>query len=46
LVPQYLQVLRGLSPEQAALVLLPSSLVTLITLPISGISMDRFGPKM
>lgn len=46
LVPQYLQVLRGLNPEQAGLVLLPSSLVTLVALPISGIAMDRFGPKM
>lgn len=45
LVPQYLQVLRGLNPEQAGLVLLPSSLVTLVALPISGIAMDRFGPK-
>lgn len=45
LVPQYLQVLRGLNPEQAALVLLPSSLITLVALPISGIAMDRFGPK-
>jgi DHA2 family multidrug resistance protein len=45
LVPQYLQVLRGLNAMQAGLVLLPSSLVTLVALPISGISMDRFGPK-
>jgi DHA2 family multidrug resistance protein len=45
LVPQYLQVLRGLDPELSALVLLPSSLVTLVALPISGIAMDRFGPK-
>lgn len=45
LVPQYLQVLRGLSPEQAGLVLLPSSLVTLVALPISGFATDRFGPK-
>jgi DHA2 family multidrug resistance protein len=45
LVPQYLQVLRGLNPEQSGLVLLPSSLVTLVALPISGIAMDRFGPK-
>jgi DHA2 family multidrug resistance protein len=45
LVPQYLQVLRGLDPEQAALVMLPSSLITLVALPISGIAMDRFGPK-
>jgi DHA2 family multidrug resistance protein len=45
LVPQYLQVLRGLNPEQAGLVLLPSSLVTLVALPISGFATDRFGPK-
>jgi EmrB/QacA subfamily drug resistance transporter len=45
LVPQYLQVLRGLTPIQAGLILLPSSLVTLVALPVSGILMDRFGPK-
>ena len=45
LVPQYLQVLRGLNPLQSGLVLLPSSLVTIVALPISGIAMDRFGPK-
>ena len=32
-------------PEQAGLVLLPSSLVTLVALPISGFATDRFGPK-
>jgi MFS family permease len=46
LVPQYLQVLRGLTPIQSGLILLPSSLVTIVVLPISGILMDRFGPKM
>ena len=46
LVPQYLQVLRGLTPIQSGLILLPSSLVTVVALPISGILMDRFGPKM
>lgn len=46
LVPQYLQVLRGLTPIQSGLILLPSSLVTIIALPISGILMDRFGPKL
>jgi MFS family permease len=45
LVPQYLQVLRGLNAMQSGLVLLPASLVTIIALPISGIAMDRFGPK-
>ncbi len=46
LVPQYLQVLRGLTPIQSGLILLPSSLVTVVALPISGILVDRFGPKM
>jgi EmrB/QacA subfamily drug resistance transporter len=46
LVPQYLQVLRGLTPIQSGLILLPSSLVTIVALPISGILMDRFGPKL
>jgi EmrB/QacA subfamily drug resistance transporter len=46
LVPQYLQVLRGLTAIQSGLILLPSSLVTLVALPISGIMMDRFGPKL
>ncbi len=35
LVPQYLQVLRGLNAMQSGIV----------ALPISGIAMDRFGPK-
>ncbi|HJZ50223.1 MAG TPA: DHA2 family efflux MFS transporter permease subunit [Roseiflexaceae bacterium] len=46
LVPQYLQVLRGLTPIQSGLILLPSSLVTIVVLPISGILVDRFGPKL
>ena len=33
LVPQYLQVLRGLTPVQSGLILLPSSLVTVVALP-------------
>ena len=45
-MPQYLQVLRGLTPIQSGLILLPSSLVTVVALPISGIMMDRFGPKL
>ncbi|NTU81174.1 MAG: multidrug efflux MFS transporter, partial [Chloroflexales bacterium] len=45
LIPVYLQTLRGLNPMQAGLVLLPSGLATMIVLPLSGIVMDRFGPK-
>src|SRR5262245_1844539 len=45
LIPVYLQSLRGLSALQAGLVLLPATLVTLIALPVSGMVMDRFGPK-
>lgn len=45
LVPVYLQSLRGLNPMQAGMVMLPSGLTTIFVLPISGIVMDRFGPK-
>jgi EmrB/QacA subfamily drug resistance transporter len=45
LIPVYLQSLRGLTSLQSGLVLLPASLVTIVALPISGILMDRFGPK-
>ncbi|KAB8144825.1 DHA2 family efflux MFS transporter permease subunit [Chloroflexia bacterium SDU3-3] len=46
LVPIYLQSLRGLTPIQSGLVLLPSSLITVIALPLSGQVVDRFGPKV
>ena len=46
LVPLYLQSLRSLSSLQSGLVLFPSSLVTLFVLPISGIIIDRYGPKL
>jgi DHA2 family multidrug resistance protein len=46
LVPLYLQSLRGLTAIQSGLVLLPSSLITILVLPISGIVIDRFGPKL
>jgi EmrB/QacA subfamily drug resistance transporter len=46
LVPLYLQNLRGLTAIQSGLVLLPSSLVTILVLPMSGLVIDRFGPKL
>ena len=45
LVPLFLQNLRGLNAMQTGLVLFPSSLATMVALPISGIFVDRVGPK-
>jgi EmrB/QacA subfamily drug resistance transporter len=45
LLPIFLQSLRGLSPVQAGLWLLPSALVTAFVLPIGGILVDRLGAK-
>jgi EmrB/QacA subfamily drug resistance transporter len=45
LLPIFLQGLRGLSPVQAALVLMPSALVTAVMLPIGGVLVDRLGAK-
>jgi EmrB/QacA subfamily drug resistance transporter len=45
LIPVFLQQLRGLTPIQAGLWLLPSALVTGVMLPIGGVLVDRFGAK-
>jgi EmrB/QacA subfamily drug resistance transporter len=45
LLPIFLQGLRGLTPIQAGLWLLPSALVTGMVLPIGGLLVDRFGAK-
>jgi len=45
LLPIFLQSLRGLSPVQAGLWLLPSALVTALVLPIGGVMVDQFGAK-
>lgn len=45
LLPIFLQSLRGLTPVQAALVLMPSALLTAVMLPIGGILVDRVGAK-
>jgi EmrB/QacA subfamily drug resistance transporter len=45
LIPIFLQGLRGLTPIQAGLWLLPSALVTGVMLPVGGLLVDRFGAK-
>lgn len=45
LLPIFLQSLRGLTPVQAALWLMPSALVTAFALPFGGLLVDRFGAK-
>jgi DHA2 family multidrug resistance protein len=45
LLPIFLQNLRGLTPVQAGLWLLPSALATMVVLPFGGILVDRFGAK-
>lgn len=45
LIPIYLQNLRGFSPLQAGLILLPSSLATAVMMPISGKLYDKYGAK-
>src|SRR5262245_45635431 len=45
LLPIFLQSLRGLSPVQAGLWLLPSALATAFVLPIGGILVDRLSAK-
>ncbi|MFN8456446.1 MAG: DHA2 family efflux MFS transporter permease subunit [Anaerolineae bacterium] len=45
LLPIFLQNLRGLTPIQTGLWLLPSALITAVVLPVGGILVDRFGAK-
>jgi len=45
LLPVFLQELRGLTPIQTGLWLLPSALVTTVMLPIGGLLVDRFGAR-
>lgn len=45
LIPIYLQNLRGLTPMQAGLLMLPSSLATGVTMPIGGRMYDRYGAR-
>jgi EmrB/QacA subfamily drug resistance transporter len=45
LMPFYLQQLRGISPSQAGLIMLPMPLVTMIIAPLSGSLSDRFDSR-
>ncbi|EMV4705436.1 MFS transporter, partial [Listeria monocytogenes] len=41
----FLQTVRGFSPLESGLVLLPGALVTAILSPVTGVMFDRFGAK-
>lgn len=45
LMPLYLQNLRGYTPTQSGLLMLPAALVTGVMMPISGRLFDKFGAK-
>ncbi|MBS2970160.1 DHA2 family efflux MFS transporter permease subunit [Metabacillus sp. KIGAM252] len=45
LLPIYLQNIRGYSPLDSGLLLLPGAIVMLIMSPVSGILFDKFGPR-
>lgn len=45
LMPLYIQNLRGYTPMQSGLLMLPSALITGVMMPISGRLFDRFGAK-
>jgi EmrB/QacA subfamily drug resistance transporter len=45
LLPIYLQNLRGFTPLQAGLLLLPGALVMMVMSPVSGILFDKVGPR-
>ncbi|MBC1885873.1 multidrug efflux MFS transporter MdrM [Listeria seeligeri] len=45
LLPIFLQTVRGFSPLESGLVLLPGALVTAVLSPVTGVMFDRFGAK-
>lgn len=45
LLPIYLQNLRGFTPLESGLLMLPGALVMLVMSPISGILFDKLGPR-
>jgi EmrB/QacA subfamily drug resistance transporter len=45
LLPIYLQSIRGYSPLDSGLLLLPGALIMLIMSPVSGILFDKLGPR-
>ncbi|GAA5115115.1 DHA2 family efflux MFS transporter permease subunit [Pseudonocardia adelaidensis] len=44
-IPQFLQVVQGLQALDAGLVLVPSAVVLVVMVPLSGRLYDRFGPR-
>lgn len=46
IMPFYLQQLRGLTPAQAGLILIPMPMVTMVIAPISGSLSDHFDSRM
>ncbi|MGG4043098.1 DHA2 family efflux MFS transporter permease subunit [Bacillus smithii] len=45
LLPIYLQNLRGFTPLQAGLLMLPGALVMMVMSPVSGMLFDKVGPR-
>ncbi|MGG1291654.1 DHA2 family efflux MFS transporter permease subunit [Bacillus smithii] len=45
LLPIYLQNLRGFTPLQAGLLMLPGALVMMVMSPVSGMLFDKLGPR-
>ncbi|SDX32483.1 drug resistance transporter, EmrB/QacA subfamily [Marininema mesophilum] len=45
LLPIYLQTLRGYTPFESGLLLLPGALIAGVVTPISGVLFDRIGPR-
>ncbi|SIR95202.1 drug resistance transporter, EmrB/QacA subfamily [Peribacillus simplex] len=45
LLPIYLQTLRGFTPVQSGLLMLPGALVMMVMSPISGALFDKIGPR-
>ncbi len=45
LLPIFLQSVRGYSPLESGLVLLPGALITAVLSPVTGMMFDRFGAK-
>jgi EmrB/QacA subfamily drug resistance transporter len=44
-IPQFLQIVQGMQPLRAGLVMVPSAAVLLLMMPISGRLYDAFGPR-
>ncbi|MBC7104853.1 MAG: multidrug efflux MFS transporter [Firmicutes bacterium] len=45
LMPLYCQLLRGYTPLQTGLLLMPSAIASALAMPLSGYLFDRYGPR-